>query len=84
MESGAASGNMKLMMGLQSLMASQKAVQQTYENLDWIMHTHRIKATNEPLTVESVVAAIDEGTAAIKSINDDCAISKCLLPKKTT
>ena len=82
LESGNAGDNPKLMGALQSLMASQKEVQQAYENLDWITHTHRIKTTNEPLTSESVEAAIFDAQTAMQNINDDCAMLKRLLPKK--
>ena len=82
LESGGAGENMKLMAALQSWMSTQKEVQTEYENLDWIMHTHRIKATNEPVTIESVTDAIASSERVMRSINDDCAILKCLLPKK--
>ena len=82
LQSGGAGENMKLMAALQTLMATQKQVQAEYEQLDWIMHTHRIKATNEPVTVESVAEAIASSKLVMKAINDDCAILKCLLPNK--
>ena len=82
LESGGAGENVKLMAALQSLMSTQKEVQAEYENLDWIMHTHRIKATNEPVTSETVTASITSAKLVMKSTNDDCAVLKCLLPKK--